>query len=87
MMLPYLSSAPQVALNRDFLLNMEVPRHALDVVSMRREIFMKDLKLKCKFLHRTSQNINTTTGQEGDDDMASATVRTRQYANEAFFYL
>ena len=62
---------------------MPVPRHALDVVSIRQETFIRDLKLKVKFLHRTSQHVGT----DADDDMPSATVRSRQYASEAFFYL
>ena len=82
---------PQVALNSDDLMHMAVPRHALGVVQVRRETFMCDLKLKCKFLHRTSNSLLTHhsnhTAHEQEDDMPSATVRTRQYANEAFFYL
>ncbi|XP_005109314.2 uncharacterized protein LOC101850284 [Aplysia californica] len=78
----------QVALNKEELLDMHVPRQALNVVKTRSDTFMRDLKLKCKFLHRVSPSLAPNLmGQEGEDDMPSATVRTRQYANEAFFYL
>ncbi|CAL1534443.1 unnamed protein product [Lymnaea stagnalis] len=76
------SLAFQVAQNRDEVMNLSLPRHAAEVVQERQELFMKDLKLKCKFIFRVTPGFNPI-----EDDMPSATVRTRQYIDEAFFYL
>lgn len=75
-----------MALNREDIMAMNLPRHALEVIEKRKETFMRDLKLKCKFLHRVSP-ASGHAGHEYDDDMPSATVRMRQYVNEACLYL
>ncbi|KAK0045468.1 hypothetical protein Bpfe_025074 [Biomphalaria pfeifferi] len=71
----------QVATNRDEVMELGLPRHASMVLEEKREQFMKDLKLKCKFLHHVSPGMTPT------DELASATVRTRQFINESFFYV
>ncbi|KAH9489420.1 hypothetical protein Btru_037669 [Bulinus truncatus] len=71
----------QIATNLDDVLELSLPRHATDVLKVKHEQFMKDLKLKCKFLHHVAP------GMAPSDEMASATVRTRQFINEACFYV
>ncbi|CAG5120065.1 unnamed protein product [Candidula unifasciata] len=81
----------QVANNHDEVMSMSLPQHALSVVRTREETFIRDLKLKCKFVHLVSsgfgQPVGRAAGTDDDDDMPSATMRARQYANEAFFYM
>ncbi|GFO10747.1 hypothetical protein PoB_003725200 [Plakobranchus ocellatus] len=84
---PFMSSLSfQVALNRDALMTLPLPRHAVGVVRARQETFVRDLKLKVKFLHRV--NAATHESEIGEEeDMPSATMRARLFINEAFFYL
>ncbi|KAK3794510.1 hypothetical protein RRG08_003661 [Elysia crispata] len=85
--IPLMSSLSfQVALNRDALMTLPLPRHAMRVVEARRETFVRDLKLKVKFIHRVNSAAQSNR-EENDEDLASATVRTRLLVNEAFFYL
>ncbi|GFS20364.1 hypothetical protein ElyMa_006898300 [Elysia marginata] len=85
--LPVMSSLSfQVALNRDALMTLPLPRHAKDVVQVRRETFVRDLKLKVKFLHKVN-SMTVGSNEVTDEDMPSATVRARLPVSEAFFYL
>ncbi|RUS85250.1 hypothetical protein EGW08_007011 [Elysia chlorotica] len=85
--IPLMSSLSfQVALNQGALMNLPLPRHAVSVVQARRETFVRDLKLKVKFLHKVNSSAEGPK-EANDDDMPSATVRARLFVNEAFFYL
>lgn len=85
--IPLMSSLSfQVALNRDDMMTLPLPRHAKDVVEARRDTFVRDLKLKVKFVHKVNSSA-AKSNDVYDEEMPSATMRARMPVSEAFFYL
>nr|KAG5713970.1 hypothetical protein BaRGS_020298 [Batillaria attramentaria] len=77
----------QVALNRDELLNHPRVRKALDVCTgSRGQEFVRDIKYKYKFSHRV-QETSRRMMKLKEDDLPSATVRTRLVVTETYVYI
>lgn len=76
----------QVALNRDELLTIPRMRDALHVCRTRGRELARDIKFKYKFSHRV-QETSRRMMKLKEDDLPSATVRTRLLVTETYVYI
>ena len=76
----------QVALNRDELLKIPRMRNALHACKTRGMELARDIKFKYKFSHRV-QETSRRMMKLKEDDLPSATVRTRLLVTETYLYI
>lgn len=77
----------QVALNRDDLFQIPRLRNALEACRKRGHELSRDIKYKYKFSHRVQETSRRMMKLKDNDDMLSATVRTRLLVNEGYVYI
>jgi hypothetical protein len=78
----------QVAMNRDELFSVPRMRAALDMCLTRGRELARDIKFKYKFAHRVQETSRRLMKmREDEDDMPSATVRTRLVVTESYVYI
>lgn len=79
----------QVALNRDELLSVPRMRKTLDTCRTLGHEFASDIKFKYKFSHRVQETSRRMMKlrERDEDDMPSATMRTRLVVTESYVYV
>ncbi|KAL8610554.1 hypothetical protein ACOMHN_006274 [Nucella lapillus] len=77
----------QVALNIDDLLKVPRMRRALEVGQSQGYDLSRDIKFKYKFSHRVQETSRRMMKLKQEDDLPSATVRTRLVVTESYIYI
>lgn len=85
--IPLMSSLQfQVAMNRDELLGQPALDNIFEACHARCPAFARDIKLKYKFAHRVQRG-SPRMMKLHEDDLPSATVRTRLDVTESYVYV